>query len=297
MIEYGKILRMLRIAKDLSITELARQIGVSESYISEIERGKKNPSYEVCEKYACGLKISVEKMDRILCLRHRDLSFEQALLRILSILVGGQIRVEEEKVGDDRKEIVVEQAAKKIINGIGKDLASVLVEEYANLAKWLAENSTDDQLHDLVYVGKLLGKYLPGWDCSDWYDLAENARRIKYREKYEKQTAEKVFNDMPFFAREAAQSALYRILEADAMGVLNKGTDAGEKMAAEILCKMFGCAAADVEDAATKYNAKKEKVSVADSEAHKPLLGYIEVLRGEIWKQGEVLELMNERNR
>lgn len=86
MIEYGKILRMLRIAKDLSITELARQIGVSESYISEIEKGKKNPSYKVCEKYASGLKISVEKMDRILCLRHRDLSFEQALLRVLLIL-------------------------------------------------------------------------------------------------------------------------------------------------------------------------------------------------------------------
>lgn len=61
MIEYGEILRALRIAKDLSITELARQIGVSKSYISEIENGKKNPSYEVYGKYACGLKISVEK--------------------------------------------------------------------------------------------------------------------------------------------------------------------------------------------------------------------------------------------
>lgn len=86
MIEYGKILRMLRIAKDLSITDLARQIGVSESYISEIERGKKNPSYEVCEKYACGLKISVETMNQIMDLRHRDLSFEQVLLRVLLIL-------------------------------------------------------------------------------------------------------------------------------------------------------------------------------------------------------------------
>ena len=296
MIEYGEILRMLRIAKDLSITKLARQIGVSKSYISEIEKGKKNPSYELCDKYASGLKIPVEKMNRILCLRHRDLSFEQALLRILSILAGGQIRVEEEKMSDDRKEVVAEQVAKEIINGMGKNLASALV-EYANLAKWLAENSTDDQLHDFIYVGKLLGKQLPEWDCSDLDDLLENARRIKYKEKYEKQTAEKVFNDMPFFAREAAQSALYRILEADAIGVLNKGTDAGEKMAAEILCKMFGCAAVDVEDAATKYNAKKEKVSVADSEAHKPLLGCMKVLREELWKQGEVLELMEERNR
>lgn len=39
----GEVLRLLRIANDLSITALSERTGISKSYITEIEKGKKNP--------------------------------------------------------------------------------------------------------------------------------------------------------------------------------------------------------------------------------------------------------------
>ena len=53
----GEILRVLRIAYDLSITDLSEKIRISKSYITEVEKGKKNPSYKILEKYQEGLNI------------------------------------------------------------------------------------------------------------------------------------------------------------------------------------------------------------------------------------------------
>lgn len=51
------IFRLLRIAKDLKIRELAEKMGISPSYISEVESGKKKPSLEMIEKYSTALDI------------------------------------------------------------------------------------------------------------------------------------------------------------------------------------------------------------------------------------------------
>ena len=37
---------------DLSQTDLSTQLGISNSYLSEIEKGKKKPSLEILEKYS-----------------------------------------------------------------------------------------------------------------------------------------------------------------------------------------------------------------------------------------------------
>lgn len=57
----GKILRLFRIARDMSIKELAEKMQVSSSYISDVERGVRNPSMETCKKYsdAFGVLLSV----------------------------------------------------------------------------------------------------------------------------------------------------------------------------------------------------------------------------------------------
>lgn len=39
--EIGEVLRLLRIANDLSISELSKKTSISKSYITEIEKGKK----------------------------------------------------------------------------------------------------------------------------------------------------------------------------------------------------------------------------------------------------------------
>ena len=39
----GEVLRLLRISYDLSISELSQKTKISKSYITEIEKGEKNP--------------------------------------------------------------------------------------------------------------------------------------------------------------------------------------------------------------------------------------------------------------
>lgn len=48
----GEALRMLRVFNDMKSGQLAQELGISASYLSEIETGKKNPSLDVIQKYA-----------------------------------------------------------------------------------------------------------------------------------------------------------------------------------------------------------------------------------------------------
>lgn len=48
----GEALRLIRIFHDYKTGDLAKDLEVSASYISEIENGKKEPSLEVLRKYA-----------------------------------------------------------------------------------------------------------------------------------------------------------------------------------------------------------------------------------------------------
>jgi transcriptional regulator with XRE-family HTH domain len=56
----GKLIRDFRRKRNLSLQELARRAGLSVSYLSEIERGKKQPSLETIDKLATALNISRE---------------------------------------------------------------------------------------------------------------------------------------------------------------------------------------------------------------------------------------------
>ncbi|WP_213950551.1 helix-turn-helix domain-containing protein [Tepidanaerobacter syntrophicus] len=57
MIE-SKIIRSLRQKRNMTLEDLARQTGLSVSYLSEVERGKKQPSLETLEKISQALNIS-----------------------------------------------------------------------------------------------------------------------------------------------------------------------------------------------------------------------------------------------
>ena len=56
----GEVLRLLRIAYDLSISELSKRTKISKSYITEIEKGEKNPSDKILKNYSTGLGIPEE---------------------------------------------------------------------------------------------------------------------------------------------------------------------------------------------------------------------------------------------
>ena len=58
----GDYLKEQRIAASLSLRQLAEQAGVSNPYLSQIERGLRKPSAEVLAQVAKGLRISAESL-------------------------------------------------------------------------------------------------------------------------------------------------------------------------------------------------------------------------------------------
>jgi|SRR5688572_20788997 transcriptional regulator with XRE-family HTH domain len=58
----GDYLREQRLAAQLSLRQLAEQTGVSNPYLSQIERGLRRPSAEVLQQIAKALRISAEAL-------------------------------------------------------------------------------------------------------------------------------------------------------------------------------------------------------------------------------------------
>jgi transcriptional regulator with XRE-family HTH domain len=48
----NEALRLIRVYHDMKQAELATKLGISKSYMSEIEKGTKSPTMELVEKYA-----------------------------------------------------------------------------------------------------------------------------------------------------------------------------------------------------------------------------------------------------
>src|SRR5215203_6441724 len=60
--QLGDYLREQRVAAELSLRQLAEQTGVSNPYLSQIERGLRRPSAEVLQQLAKALRISAEQL-------------------------------------------------------------------------------------------------------------------------------------------------------------------------------------------------------------------------------------------
>ena len=58
----GDYLKEQRVAAQLSLRQLAQQAGVSNPYLSQIERGLRRPSAEVLQQIAKALRISAEQL-------------------------------------------------------------------------------------------------------------------------------------------------------------------------------------------------------------------------------------------
>ena len=58
----GEALRLLRVYHDLSQTDLALELGLSKSYLSEIESCKKQPTLDLLEKYGQYFEIPVSSL-------------------------------------------------------------------------------------------------------------------------------------------------------------------------------------------------------------------------------------------
>ena len=59
---FGQNLKAIRKRMKLTQTEMAEQIGISQSYLADIEHNRKNISLAVVLRIAKGLNISVNKL-------------------------------------------------------------------------------------------------------------------------------------------------------------------------------------------------------------------------------------------
>lgn len=62
VLQFGNKLRDVRLKKKLSQGDIARILGVHRSYISGLERGRRNPSLLTVHKVAKALGVSVNEL-------------------------------------------------------------------------------------------------------------------------------------------------------------------------------------------------------------------------------------------
>lgn len=62
VLQFGKKLREMRLKKNKSQGDIAKILGVHRSYISGLERGKRNPSLLTIHKVANALGVSVNEL-------------------------------------------------------------------------------------------------------------------------------------------------------------------------------------------------------------------------------------------
>lgn len=58
----NKVLKLLRVAYELSISEMAEKLGITQSYLSKIEAGINVPSDAILKKYQSIFKIKVSTL-------------------------------------------------------------------------------------------------------------------------------------------------------------------------------------------------------------------------------------------
>ncbi|MBQ9266207.1 MAG: helix-turn-helix transcriptional regulator [Bacilli bacterium] len=60
--EFGKRIQYLRKKKGRSQEDFAFECGINKNYLSDVERGRRNPTLKILEKIANGLGITLEEL-------------------------------------------------------------------------------------------------------------------------------------------------------------------------------------------------------------------------------------------
>ena len=80
------IFRLLRIARDKKVKDLAQELSITPAYINAIENGKRFPSDRLLRDYAQALGVSTELILTFKAEDHTNQKFENGLLSLLQIL-------------------------------------------------------------------------------------------------------------------------------------------------------------------------------------------------------------------
>lgn len=94
----GEFIREQREQAQVSLRQLARLAGVSNPYLSQIERGLRKPSAEILQQIAKGLRISAEQ----LYIRAGILEFREGAPELMSAILA------DEGLGERQKQVLVD---------------------------------------------------------------------------------------------------------------------------------------------------------------------------------------------
>lgn len=62
--EFGKRIQYLRSLRKMSQEDLSFECGINKNYLSDLERGTRNPTLRIIEKISIGLGVSLEELFR-----------------------------------------------------------------------------------------------------------------------------------------------------------------------------------------------------------------------------------------
>ncbi len=103
----NKALRLLRTYHDYSQTELCSELGVSNSYLSEIESGKKQPSLDILRKYSEYFDLPLSSIlffaEDLETKKATDNFRKDIANKIISILEWNEARVDAKEAGKKKK--------------------------------------------------------------------------------------------------------------------------------------------------------------------------------------------------
>lgn len=85
-VEERNIFRLLRIARNIKVKDLAAELSVSPAYITAIEKGDRYPSDRLLRDYAIALDVDEEIIRTFNSDAHKNTRFENLLLYLLQLI-------------------------------------------------------------------------------------------------------------------------------------------------------------------------------------------------------------------
>lgn len=85
-VEELNIFRLLRIARNLKVKDLAQELSISSAYINAIENGERFPSARLLRDYAIALDVSEEVLTTFKPEKQKNRRFENVLLSLLQMI-------------------------------------------------------------------------------------------------------------------------------------------------------------------------------------------------------------------
>lgn len=83
----NNVYRLLRIARDLKVKDVAKEVGVTPAYISAIEAGKREPARDKIPSYAKALRVDENTLFYFMDASNNRGKFESFLLAILQKII------------------------------------------------------------------------------------------------------------------------------------------------------------------------------------------------------------------